>query len=87
MHKKAKGCSHFYKLLSAHNKNDGWEAPCNGMERDLEDFDPDYDFDREMFVEYTKKIMNLKYFNRIKQFMIRLFCNNLFLGNKSANKN
>ena len=30
--------------------------------------------------------MNLKYFNRKKQFIIRLVRNNLFLGNKSPNK-
>ena len=35
VHKKAKGCSHFYKLLCAYDKNNGWAAPCNGMERDL----------------------------------------------------
>ena len=73
VHKKVEGCSHFYKLLSAYDKNDGWESPCNGMERDLEDFDPDCDFDQEVFFEYINKIMNLKYFNRIKQFMVRLF--------------
>ena len=30
--------------------------------------------------------MNIKYFNRIKQFMIRLYRNNLFLGHKTGNK-
>ena len=30
--------------------------------------------------------MSLNYFNRIKQFMIRLFQNDLYLGNKSNNK-
>ena len=34
----------------------------------------------------VKKLMSLNYFNRIKQFMIILFRNNLYLGNKSNNK-
>ena len=34
----------------------------------------------------VERIMSLNYFNRIKQFMIRLFQNNLYLGNKSNNK-
>ena len=52
------------------------------MERDLTDFDPNYIFDRDEFFLMVKKVMSLDYFNRIKQFMIRLFRNNLFLGNK-----
>ena len=48
MCKKAKGCSHF-------NKNDGWAAPCNGMERDITEFDPNYNFDQEFFFENVKK--------------------------------
>ena len=46
VHKKTRGCAHFYKLLSMHDKNVGWDAPCNCMERDLVDFDPDYNFDQ-----------------------------------------
>ena len=30
--------------------------------------------------------MSINYFNRIKQFMIRLYRNNLFLGDKSSNQ-
>ena len=52
------------------------------MERDLLDFDPSYDFDYETFYSNVKKIVKLSFFNRIKQFMIRLYRNNLFLGDK-----
>ena len=86
VHKKAKGCSYFYKLLSVHDKSYGWEASCCCMERDLVDFDPNYIFEREHFFLNVKRIMNLNFFNRIKQFMIRLFHNNLFLGDKASNK-
>ena len=55
------------------------------MERDLTDFDPNYVFEMDEFYSNVKKIMNLNFFNRIKQFMIRLYRNNLFLGNKSKN--
>ena len=55
------------------------------MERDLTDFDPNYVFEMDDFFANVKKIMKLNFFNRIKQFMIRLYRNNLFLGNKSKN--
>ena len=44
IHKKVKGCSYFYKLLSLHDKKDGWDAAFCSMERDLRDFDPSYIF-------------------------------------------
>ena len=86
VYKKEKGCSHFYKFLCANDKNDGLAAPCNGMERDLTEFNPSYNFERKTFFENLGRIMSLSYFNRIKHFMIRLYRNNLFLGNKSSNK-
>ena len=49
VYKKVKGCSHFYKLLCANDKNDGWAAPCNRMERDLTEFNLNYNFRRETF--------------------------------------
>ena len=50
------------------------------METDLTNFDPDYEFDPDSFFNNVIKIMSIKYFNRIKQFIIRLYRNNLFLG-------
>ena len=82
VHKKAKGFSYFYKLLSLHDKKDGWDAACCSMERDLSEFDPSYIFEKDDFFQMVKKIMSLNFFNRIKQFMIRLFRNNLCLGEK-----
>ena len=65
--------------------SDGWDSASRSMERDLTDFDPNYLFERDNFFANVKKIMNLNFFNRIKQFMIRLYRNNLYLGNKSKN--
>ena len=48
--------------------------------------DPEYDFDRECFFKNVKSIMDIRYFNKIKQFMIRLYRNNLFLGHNYENK-
>ena len=56
------------------------------MERDLTDFYPNYIFEKDEFFQIVKNIMSLNLFNRIKQFMIRLFRNNLFLGDKTNNK-
>ena len=66
VHKRAKGCSYFYELLSINDKNDGWAGPCIRMENDLVINDPTYNFESESFVENVKNIMGLKYFNRIK---------------------
>ena len=55
---------------------------CRGMERDLLEFDPSYHFDSETFYGNVKKIVNLNFFNRIKQFMMQLYRNNLFLGDR-----
>ena len=54
-------------------KKDGWDAACRGMERDLLDFDPHFNFNPQTFYENVKKVLNLNYFNRIKQFMLRLY--------------
>ena len=45
VHKKAKGCSHFYEVLGAHDRSDGWDRPCNKMESDLTNLELSYDFD------------------------------------------
>ena len=44
VHRKAKGCSSFYKLLSFHDKKDVWESACCSMECDLTNLDPNYIF-------------------------------------------
>ena len=52
------------------------------MKRELTEFDPNYEHDREAFMKNVKQKLNLGVFNRIKQFMLRLYKNNLF-GEKS----
>ena len=85
IHRKARECSNFYMLLSFEDRKYGWDSACRSMEWDLTDFDPNYIFDRDKFFSTVQKIINLNYFNRIEQFMIRLFRNSLFLGNKTKN--
>ena len=57
--KKEKGYSHFYKLLCASDKNNGWVTLCNGMDRGLTEFNPGYNFEQEIFFDNVKKIMSL----------------------------
>ena len=66
IHRKAEGCSKFYKLLSFHDKKDGCDGACCSMECDMTDFDPNNIFEKEEFFSLVKKIMSLNYFNRIK---------------------
>ena len=56
------------------------------MERDLNDFYLNYNFEKDEFSQNVKKIMSLNFFNRIKQFMMRLFRYNLFLVDKASNE-
>ena len=44
VNEKVKGCSHFYKLLCTIGA-----APCNRTERDLTEFNPSYNFEKETF--------------------------------------
>ena len=44
-------------------------------------------YNTSLYIVTVRHIMNIKYFNRIKQFMIRLYRNNLFLGHNYKNKN
>ena len=67
VHKKARGCSTFYKLLSYEDKKDGWDSASRSMERDLTDFDPNYVFEMDEFFSNVGKIMNLNFFNSIKK--------------------
>ena len=55
VHRKAKGCSNFYNLLSFHDKKDGWDGACCSMERALTDFDPNYIFKGKSFFCWLKK--------------------------------
>ena len=66
-------------------RKDGWDNACRGLERDLLDFDPNYCFNTEVFYTNVKKIVNINLFNRIRQFMLRLYRNNLLLGDKGKN--
>ena len=62
-----------------------WTNACNSLERDALDTSPPVDLDNKLFEGEIKKTMKLCYFNKLKQFMVRLYRNNLFL-NKNAEK-
>ena len=62
VHKKARGCSTFYKLLSYKDKKDGWDSVSRSMERDLTDFDPNYMFEMDDFFCKCQENNELKLF-------------------------
>ena len=80
--KKAKGCSYFYELLNAKAKSDGWILPEPKLLSEMADFKNDLHFENKDYMRFVKEILKMPYLNRLKQFLLRLLRNNLFLGKR-----
>ena len=82
--KRRKGCAHYYRLINAsRKKHDGWHTLCNSLENEVMVDCPNWSFSRERFYHNVKQILRLNNFNKIQEFFIRLFQNNLFLNNRA----
>ena len=75
--KKPKGCSYYYNILNANSKKDGWVQANIKLEAELTEFDDGLEYDGDEFM----KIMS--FLNRLKQFMLKLLRNNLYLGKRA----
>ena len=80
-----KGCAYYYKLLNARKKLEGWSAASNSLEKLAIEYATPSVFCNESFKDEIRMMIKLKNFNRLKQFMIRLYRNNLYL-NKNAHR-
>ena len=84
--KKAKGCSYFYELLNANAKSDGWTLTELKLVSEVADLKNDLHYENDDYMRFVKEIFKMPYLNRLKQFLLRLLRNNLFLGKRIRKK-
>ena len=80
--KRKKGCSHYYSLLNANAKKDGWVRCGLKLEDDLFEEGIDWEYDECTLLKIVMQVLKTPYLNRLKQFYFRLIRNNLFLGKR-----
>ena len=81
--KKPKVCSFYYELLNKNTKNDGWVLANSKIEAEFIEMDENRPYNSEYLPRIVSEIIKMLYLNRLKQFMLRLLRNNLYLGNKA----
>ena len=69
--KKYKGCAFFYKIINS------------SMEKDFMSCDLSFSIDKDVFSNSIKDILRIKHFNKLKEFSIHLYSNNLYLNTRS----
>jgi hypothetical protein len=85
VYKTKKGCSYYYSLLNFKpNKTLLWEKSRMSLERDWEKQNIHLTIKIADFEEIIKTILNMKHHNYLKQFMIKLFRNNLYFKNVTS---
>ena len=84
--KRKKGSSFFYSLLNTHAKRDGWAQCRTKLESDSLDLGLTWSCSEHDVVTRVRQVNKTRYFNRLKQFYLRLMRNNLYLG-KTSNAN
>ena len=55
--KKPKGCSHYYKILNANSKKDGWVQANIKLEAELTEFDDGLECDGNEFMKIVMEII------------------------------
>ena len=84
MTKKPKGCSYYHELLSAHSKKDGWDQANCKLEAELTKFNDQLEYDTADFMKIVMQIIKMPFLNRLKQFMMKLLRNNMYLGKRAC---
>merc|ERR1712239_1676 len=79
------GCAYYYSLLN-HKKNKTllWENSRLSLERDWQKHDIHITLNIQDFEKIVKSILNMKHHNYLKQFMIKLYRNNLYFKNVTS---
>merc|ERR1711989_210288 len=72
-------------MLNTHAKTDGWTRCSNKLEADAEDAGFSWECDVHDIVDIVKQVNRTPYYNRLKQFFLRLLRNNLFFGKTKYN--
>ena len=85
--KRKRGSSFFYSLLNSQAKRDGWAQCSTKLESDALDLGLTWSCSEHDVVTRVKQVNRTQYFNRLKQFYLRLMRNNLYLGKISSANN
>ena len=76
------GCSYFYRLLNFKaNKTLLWETSRLSLEKDWEKHNISITIEIEQYEQIIRAVLNIRHFNYLKQFMIKLLRNNLYFKN------
>ena len=79
VYKAKKGSAYYYSLLSyKNNKTLLWEKSRISLERDWEKTNIHVTIDIKQYENIIKSVLRMKHHNYLKQFMVKLFRNNLY---------
>ena len=82
VYKAKKGSAYYYTLLAhKHNKTLLWEKSRISLERDWEKANINITIDINHYENIIKSVLKMKHHNYLKQFMVKLFRNNLYFKN------
>ena len=85
MYKTKSGCSYFYNILNFKaNKTLLWEKSRLSLEKDCEKNNVNITIKIDLYEKIINSILNMKHSNYLKQFMIRLYRNNLYFKNVTS---
>ena len=77
-----KGCAYYYSLLShKNNKTLLWENSRKSLEKDWEKVNLNTTIKINQYEKIIKSVLSMKHHNYLKQFMVKLFRNNLYFKN------
>ena len=77
-----KGWAYYYSLLShKNNKTLLWEKSRKSLERDWEKLNLNTTIEINQYKKIIKSVLSMKHHNYLKQFMVKLFRNNLYFKN------
>ena len=85
VYKAKKGSAYYYTLLSyKHNKTLLWEKSRISLERDWEKTNIHVTIDIKQYKNIIRSVLRMKHHNYLKQFMVKLFRNNLYFKNVTS---
>ena len=85
VYKAKKGSAYYYSLLTyKNNKTLIWEKSHISLERDWEKTNIHVTIDIKQYENIIKSVLRMKHHNYLKQFMVKLFRNNLYFKNVTS---
>ena len=85
VHKSKKGSAYYYTLLAyKHNKTLLWEKSRIALERDWEKVNINITLEIGQYENIIRSVLKMKHHNYLKQFMLKLFRNNLYFKNVTS---